>query len=75
MQIPHEHGVSGSNVNDGIPLCLKWALDEIVLQYPVQKKTMHVADQSKQVCPRRRICKRQLTATPSASGSGEAVCI
>ena len=73
MQRPGEHGISGSNVNDGIPPCLQWALDETPLQYCPKEKRMHVADQSKQVCLRTSSDKRQLTATPCASRSGEVV--
>ena len=70
-----EHGISGSKVNDGIPPCLQWALDETPLQYCPKEKRMHVAHQSKQCCLRTSDDKRQLTATPCVSRSGEVVCM
>ena len=36
---------------------------------------MHVADQSKQICLPRSSDKRQLTATPCVSRSGEVTCM
>ena len=75
VQRPREHGISGSNVNDVIPPCLQWALDETPLQYCPKEKRMHPADQSKQVCLKTSSYKRQLTATPCVRQSGEVVCM
>ena len=69
-----KHVISG-NVNDGIPPYLQWALDETPVQYRFHERRMHVADQSKQVCVRMSNDKRQLTATPYVSRSGEVVCM
>ena len=41
---PSEHGISGNNVNDGILICLQWALDETPLQYCPKERRMQVAD-------------------------------
>ena len=75
VQRPGEHGIGGSNLNDGIPACLQWALDETPLQHSPKQKRMHVAPQSKQVCPRTSSDKGQLTATTCVSRSGEVVCM
>ena len=75
VQRRSEHGISDSQVNDGILPCLQRALDETPLQYRPKEKRMHVADQSKQVCPRTSSDKTQLTATPCVNRSGEAVCM
>ena len=45
------------------------------LQYCPKEKRMQVADQSKQLCLTTSSDKRQLTATPCVSGSGEVVCM
>ena len=49
VQRPGEHGIIGSNVNEGIPACLQWALNETPLQYSPKEKRMQVADNSEQV--------------------------
>ena len=73
VQRPREHAFSGSNVNDNIPLCVQWALDETLLQQCFKEKRMHAADPSEQVCLRMSNDKRQLAATPCGSRSGEVV--
>ena len=64
VQRPGEYEFSGSNVNDGIPPCLQWPLDESPLQYYGNERRMHVADRSKQACMRTSNDKKQRTATP-----------
>ena len=74
-QRPEEHGIGGSNGNDGIRPCLQWALDETPLKYYHKQRKMHMADQSKQVCLRTRNEKRQLTTTRCFVRSGDVVCM
>ena len=73
VQRPGERGITGGNVNDGIPPCPQWALVETLLQYYPKEKRMHVANQSKQVCLRMSSDKMQLTTKPCVSRSGEVV--
>ena len=75
VQRPSEHGMSGSNVNDGILPCLQWASDETPVQYCPKEKRMQVANQSMQVCLRTSSDKRQLTATSCVGRSGEVICM